>query len=67
MNNDESIYKLMFTEYPDVVTVPQLQSMLHISRQLAYELINEGKLKALRVGNSYRITKISVIDFISKE
>lgn len=65
-NDLSPIYKIMFADYPDIVTVAQLQSMLHISRQLAYDLISSGQIRALKVGNSFRITKISVIDFVTK-
>ncbi len=65
-NISPSIYNIMFKEYPDIVTVAQLQKMLHISRQLSYELINSGQIRAFRVGNSYRIPKIDVIDFVMK-
>ena len=50
-DNLSPIYKIMFTDYPDIVTVAQLQSMLHISRQLAYDLINSGQIQALKIGN----------------
>lgn len=65
-HNVSSIYQIMFAEYPDIVTVAQLQKMLHISRQLSYELINSGQIRAFKVGNSYRIPKIDVIDFVMK-
>lgn len=65
-NISPSIYNIMFKEYPDIVTVVQLQKMLHISRQLSYELINSGQIRAFKVGNSYRIPKIDVIDFVMK-
>ena len=65
-NVSPSIYNIMFKEYPDIVTVAQLQKMLHISRQLSYELINSGQIRAFKVGNSYRIPKIDVIDFVMK-
>ena len=68
MENDylSPIYKIIFAEYPDILTVAQLQKMLHISRQLSYELINSGQIRAIKVGNSYRIPKIYVIDFVMK-
>lgn len=66
INNVSPIYQIMFAEYPDIVTVAQLQEMLHISRQLSYELINSGQIRAFKVGNSYRIPKIDVIDFVMK-
>lgn len=57
-------YQVMFTDYPDIVSVLQLQKMLNISRQLAYELINNGSINAVKVGNSYRIPKVSVIGYM---
>lgn len=36
------LYLMMFPEYPDIVNITQLQSMLGISRHLAYDLINDG-------------------------
>lgn len=66
-NNISPIYKIMFADYPDIVTVAQLQEMLHISRQLAYALINSGQIPALKVGNSFRIPKIRVIEFVTNQ
>jgi excisionase family DNA binding protein len=58
------LYKLMFTEYPDIVTVKQLQTILGVSRNTAYVLIDEGTLPAIKVGKAYRIPKISVIKYV---
>ena len=60
----DSKYKTMFSDYPDVVTVAQLRKMLGISRHLAYELICEKKIKAFQLGNSYKIPKVNVIEYI---
>ena len=60
----DSKYKTMFSDYPDVVTVAQLRKMLGISRHLAYELICEQKIKAFQLGNSYKIPKVNVIEYI---
>ena len=38
------MYKLMFAEYPDIVTVKDLQAMLGISRHAAYDLLGEGEI-----------------------
>lgn len=62
----EEKYKVMFSDYPDVVTVEQLREMLGISRHLAYELIVQKKIKAFVLGNSYKIPKIEIIDYILK-
>ena len=60
----KELYQLMFPSYPDILTIRQLQEMLGISRRLSYELINEGKIPAIRIGNSYRIPKIDVINYV---
>ena len=38
------MYKLMFAEYPDIVTVKDLQTMLGISRHAAYDLLGYREL-----------------------
>ena len=52
------MYKLMFAEYPDIVTVKDLQAMLGISRHAAYDLLGEGEISCIRLGNAYKIPKI---------
>ena len=49
----QTLYEVMFTDYPDIVNVAQVQAMLGISRHLAYALI----------GNAYRVPKINVIRY----
>ena len=63
----KELYQMMFPEYPDIVTVRQLREMLGISRQLAYDLINDGELQAIKIGNSFKIPKVSVINFVTEE
>ena len=57
----QTMYEVMFTDYPDIVNVAQVQSMLKISRHLAYELIGDGYIPGMKIGNAYRIPKINVI------
>ena len=57
----------MFANYPDVVDVSGLQSMLgNIGKQKAYELVRGGTIKAIKVGKLYRIPKINVIAFLTQ-
>ncbi len=57
----------MFDDYPDVVDVSGLQSMLGgIGQQKAYELVRKGSIKAIKIGKLYRIPKINVIAFLMK-
>lgn len=56
----------MFAEYPDVVNVEQLCKMLGgISRKLAYRLLASGELRCVRIGRSYRIPKLCVIEYLA--
>ncbi len=58
------LYRLMFPEYPDIVSVSQLQTMLGVSRHLAYDLINDGYIPGVKIGNAYRVPKVNVIDYV---
>jgi excisionase family DNA binding protein len=58
------LYLMMFPEYPDIVNIAQLQSMLGISRHLAYDLINDGYIRGLKIGNAFRIPKVNVIKYV---
>ena len=58
------LYLMMFPEYPDIVNITQLQSMLGISRHLAYDLINDGYIRGLKIGNAFRIPKVNVIEYV---
>ena len=59
-NNNE-----LFKEYPDVITIVDLQAMLHIGRNAAYKLLQDGTIKTLRVGKKYIVPKQSVVNFIN--
>lgn len=63
----KELYGMMFPDYPDIVTVRQLQEMLGISRPLAYDLINSGEVQAVKIGNSFKIPKVSVINYVTDD
>ena len=60
----KELYKMMFPEYPDIVTVRQLTEMLGISKTMVYSLIKDGEIQAVKLGLSYKIPKVSVINFV---
>ena len=62
----QTLYKLLFADYPDIVTVRQLQVMLGISRHAAYDLLGEGEISCIRLANAYKIPKINVINYVLK-
>ena len=51
----QTLYEVMFTDYPDIVNVAQVQAMLGISRHLAYALIGDGDIPGMKIGNAYRV------------
>ena len=54
----------MFKNWPDCVSVMQLQQMLSIGRNRAYELLKTGEIKHKRIGKIYHIPKIYVIEYL---
>lgn len=56
---------ILFSEYPDVVTVDDLQKMLKIGRNSAYDILKAGLIKTIKVGKRYIIPKQSVINFLA--
>ena len=58
-------YKLLFTEYPDVVNVEQMCEMLGgICDKTAYRLLKSGEIKSLIVGRHYRIPKLNILEYL---
>lgn len=55
----------MFSNYPDVVSIAELQSMLRISRNTAYELVRSGKIRSVKIGRTYRIPRTAVEDYLN--
>ncbi len=56
----------LFEEYPELVSVSDLMNMLGIGRVLAYRLITDKKVKAVKIGREYKIVKNSVIALIQR-
>lgn len=63
----KELYQMMFPNYPDIVTVKQLREMLGISRALAYKMIKDGNIQAVKIGTSLKIPKVSVINFVTDD
>ena len=57
-------YMMMFKDYPDVVSVDILQEMLGICRKNAYLLVKQNKIHSARVGRSYKIPKLCVVEYL---
>lgn len=67
MKEQNSIYHLMFCDQSDVLHVKDVQKILSISKHQVYHLIESGKIRGVKVGKSYKIPKVSVIDYLVGE
>lgn len=55
----------LFADYPDVVTVPEMCTMLGgIGRKTAYGLLKSGEICYLKIGKSFKIPKTSIIEYL---
>ena len=62
----QDYYKVMFTEYPDVVNVEQLSEMLGgTSTKSVYHLPKSGEIKSYLIARRYRIPKVFVIEYLT--
>ncbi|MCQ2355220.1 MAG: helix-turn-helix domain-containing protein [Clostridia bacterium] len=59
------LYKIMFSDYPEIVSVAQMQTMLGISRHAAYDLVRDGSIPAVKIGTSFRILKLNIIKYMA--
>ena len=57
-------YRVMFRDYPDVVTVEQMSQMLGISDKTAYALLRDNKIEHFKVGRTYKIPKIHILSYL---
>ena len=56
----KELYQMMFPDYPDI-------EMIGVSRALAYKLITDGEIHAVKIGTSLKIPKASVINYVTGE
>lgn len=51
---------------PEIYTVNDLMEILSVTRRTLLEYIKNGKIKAFKMGNEWRVTKQSLEDFIDR-
>ena len=57
----------MYDGYPDVVEINDLRKMLGgISRKLAYRLLANQEIKSVRIGRTYKIPKVFIIEYLMR-
>lgn len=56
-----------FASMPMVLTVNDIAETLAIGRNKAYLFVKSGKIKALRIGNHFRIPRESFVEFLQQD
>ena len=67
MGNIKENYQIMFTSYPDLLTIVQLKEMLRIGITFAYILVKDNTIRVLKIGREYKIPKANVISYLISE
>lgn len=59
------IYKSVFADYPDVVTVEQMSEMLGISTKTAYQMLKNNVIEHFMIGRIYKIPKYHILTYLN--
>lgn len=53
----------MLNNTKDILTLKELQELLHIGKNTALRLVQSGDIEAFRVGKQWRVMKESVVKY----
>ena len=53
----------MFDNYPDIMTVYQVQEALGVGKNTVYRLLKDGEIKSLKIGNKYKVPKNCLVAY----
>lgn len=54
----------MYEYIPEVMTFKECKELLKVGKNTLLDLIHTGQIQAFKIGNRWKITKQSVIEFI---
>lgn len=57
-------YKVLFKEYPDIVSVAQLSEMLSISEKTVYRLVKSNRIGFFKIGRTYKFAKVHIFNYL---
>ena len=57
---------MMLSNTKDILTLKELQELLHIGKNTALRLVQSGEIEAFRVGNQWRIPQEFVMTYIRR-
>lgn len=56
----------MLDSYGEIITIEDLCEILMIGKNTAYKLLNQEVITAFRLGNRWKIPKVSIINYLTK-
>ena len=56
----------MLEQFPDILTVKNLQEILSVGRNKAYAILHSGELQYITIGRQIRIPKKYLLDYLQK-
>lgn len=56
----------MLNNTKDILTLKELQELLHIGKNTALQLVQSGEIEAFRVGKQWRVMKDSVRKYVRR-
>lgn len=56
----------MLEQFPDILTVKDLQDILSVGRSKAYAILHSGELQYITIGRQIRIPKKYLLDYLQK-
>ena len=54
----------MFEKIPDIMTFKECQKLLKVGKNTLLDLIHSGEIEAFKIGNRWKITKDSIVEYI---
>ena len=54
-------------DLPPILTVSDVQSVLRVGRNTAYQLFRSGQLRTFKVGGQLRCTKAALYEFLMED
>ena len=68
LTNDTTFYTESLEDNMTLLNVEEAASLLMVGKNRIYELLNQGKLKGMRIGKStWLIPKLSIYQFIREQ
>ena len=57
----------MLNNTKDILTLKELQKLLHIGKNTALRLVQSGEIEAFRVGNQWGIARENVFRYLKRQ